>query len=249
MKRALILLLCLFCCAAAAAGEYATVRIKTDDNQYCQLLGESGFPSWSRADWQFKSGGPPYVHPMYAIFPDPSARVHGTYPQYAIEIGRGPKPVVVCVAVDGLNVLTGKKIDCVVTKEKFGRGYVLDRHKDVRVLGWQENARTVRRFAVVPQWKALAWWRNNSLAETGTIVVSVFRLTNQPREYQQQTVFKSLGTGAGERVRAPVRIVQVKTEPYACEVFGFRYVTRPELRRWTWARREPEFIGPLEQTR
>ena len=149
--------------------------------------------------------------------------------KYGIVIrNRTPERVGVVIAVDGRNIISGKRSDLKNTEEM----YLVDSYEQGRYDGWRTDKDTVHRFYFTQPGDSYSAKTFNDASAMGVISVAVYREKDRPRpqelkRYEQAhpapsagsaersksmaTKDEAAGTGFGEEQYSP--IVRVAFEP------------------------------------
>jgi hypothetical protein len=151
----------------------------------------------------------------------------------AIDLKDKSKKVLIGIAVDDINVVTGNRIDGDIEKiDAWENGYILDQTQgDVwdKVAGWRDGD-IVRQFVVTEFKNSVATDIKDDSAP-GTIVIAVFRGDSEKplSRTRSQEGGKGLGTGAGDAQYDPIEVGSFAPKERAYEVFIIKYENRNTL--------------------
>jgi len=233
-------------------GHHVTVKIEADRHGACPI-----YRATSKRPQLYVGLAEMSVGDQYRITVTPHERGR----RYAVGL-----------SVDGLCTLTRKQGGG-RSANSWTMRHMIERGKGCTISGWREWERrprvgdmsyTIRRFTVTSAANSLNAHIGANPWAIGVIWVTVFPEKGD-RDYwdrKSRPIFGEQGTGAGERMRSPVRVREFESERYACEEFGIAYRTAEALGRmqigkqqtttghWSIPSRETRdgFVGRLPRT-
>ena len=156
-----------------------------------------------------------------------------------------PERIGVVIAVDGRNIITGKK-------SVLGSGemmYIIGPYGQARLEGWRTSDKMVNRFYFTGSADSYAAKTFGDTSAMGVIAVAAFRekerpdvlyeqrlsgnaaAPSAPRSEEKQAQKDEAGTGFGNEHYSPVTRVEFEPEHYPFEKILIRYAWREELCR------------------
>lgn len=142
-----------------------------------------------------------------------------------------------CIAVDGRNILTGDKVIDATSASAWGGCYVVKAYSAHRARGFRRSTGErgkEDRFVVARAAQSAAAVVHQDISATGTIVVALFEERGAPQwrgepRAAAPTERGALGTAAGESVSSPTVSVEFTPQRQAAHVFVLAYATRDRL--------------------
>lgn len=143
-----------------------------------------------------------------------------------------------CIAVDGRNILTGTKVTDATSASAWGGCYVVKAYSAHRAHGFRRSSGErgkEDRFVVARAAQSAAAVVHQDITATGTIVVALFEERGAPQwrggepRAAAPTERGALGTAAGESVSSPTVSVEFTPQRQAAHVFVLAYATRDRL--------------------
>lgn len=166
-----------------------------------------------------------------------------------------PERIGMVIAVDGRNIITGKK-SFLAGSEMM---YIIGPYEQTRLEGWRTGNDTVNRFYFTVSADSYSVKTFSDSSAMGVIAVAVFRERNwpaalyqersasgkaaapsAPRSEAKQAEKDEAGTGFGNELYAPVIRVEFEPERYPIEKVLVKYAWREELCRKGILRCRPE---------
>jgi hypothetical protein len=170
--------------------------------------------------------------------------------KYSIEVAnRSDRRIGVVIAVDGRNIINGKKSDL----KPDERMYIIDPHATNTFEGWRTGMDKTNRFYFTEQSDSYAEKVFSDASAMGTIALAVYReklpeilhsykmkdapagsASQAPMEKRssnrlERDKSEQAGTGFGETTYSPARVVQFEPEHAVAEKIVLKYEWRTEL--------------------
>ncbi|MBI5408228.1 MAG: hypothetical protein HZA14_02550 [Nitrospirae bacterium] len=218
--------------ASASQGRYADVEVVSDRGNVFQLIPHKEYNS-----------GSTYVFKQYL-----EARKGENY--NILIRNHLPERIGVVVAVDGRNIITGKK--SFLSRSEMM--YIVEPYGQARLEGWRTSDEKVNRFYFTSSADSYSVRTFSDTSAMGIIAVAVFRekqrpvvlyeqerslgkaqgapaAPSAPRSESKRTAKDEAGTGFGNEHYSPVVKVEFEPESIPAEKFLLKYEWRDELCR------------------
>lgn len=185
-----------------------------------------------------------YIADVPAMFQHALVRIGN---RYTIRVeNTNFNPVMVCIAVDGRNVISGDRLgdrfSFTQARTWSNDCYVVSAYKSLDVRGFRRSRGSdgkVDRFVVSRAAESAAVQVHNDYTGVGTIVVAVFDEKHAPqwrggesteRSAAPRSAGPDVGTAAGETVSSPTKSVVFDAQQTAMQAFVVHYGTEQRLR-------------------
>ncbi|MEN9342037.1 MAG: hypothetical protein RIQ54_293 [Candidatus Parcubacteria bacterium] len=210
--------------------EGTLVRLKIEVNRNGQKRAAAFFESRNNKD-SSSSSNDQFVTDRYYRYAE--VKEGDTY-KIAIDLQDKSRKILVCAAVDGINVATGKKVAGDIEQiYAWQNGYITDQTQGDtwdEIAGWRSGD-TVRDFVVTEFSNSVAA-NSQDWSAPGTIVIAVFRGEPEKpasRGSSNERGGKGLGTGAGSAKYDPIEVGEFIPKQRAYEIFVIKYENRETL--------------------